>query len=260
LKSTNHILDIALEISDQAAELVRLSSQKIKSFKSKGEVSNLVTQTDIEVDKLITEKIKESFPEHNIVSEELGSKNLSSEYTWYIDPIDGTNNFVHNYPSFAVSIGVYLRSKPIVGVVYDIPNNEKFFALKDGGSFSNDSQISVSNKERFSEGLYVTGFIPYDENYIDKNLQVIKNINLNSHGVRRLGAASLDMCHVAKGIVEGFWEYNLQPWDTAAGNIIVTEAGGTVSNENGNQYNFDKCIVVSNNKVHKDFLKIINES
>ena len=93
-----------------------------------------------------------------------------------------------------------------------------------------------------------------------KNLQVIKNINLNSHGVRRLGAASLDMCHVAKGIVEGFWEYNLQPWDTAAGNIIVTEAGGTVSNENGNLYNFDKCIVVSNNKVHKDFLKIINES
>ena len=139
-------------------------------------------------------------------------------------------------------------------------NNEKFFALKDGGSFSNDSKISVSNKDRFSEGLYVTGFIPYDENYIDKNLQVIKNINLNSHGVRRLGAASLDMCHVAKGIVEGFWEYNLQPWDTAAGNIIVTEAGGTVSNENGSQYNFDKCIVVSNNKVHKDFLKIINES
>jgi len=154
----------------------------------------------------------------------------------------------------------YLRSKPIVGVVYDIPNNEKFFALKDGGSFCNDSKISVSNKDRFSEGLYVTGFIPYDENYIDKNLQVIKNINLNSHGVRRLGAASLDMCHVAKGIVEGFWEYNLQPWDTAAGNIIVTEAGGNVSNENGNQYNFDKCIVVSNNKVHKDFLKIINES
>ena len=260
MKSTNQILDIALEISDQAAELIRLSSQKIKSFKSKGEVSNLVTQTDIEVDKLIAGKIKESFPEHNIVSEELGSKNLSSEYTWYIDPIDGTNNFVHNYPSFAVSIGVYLRSKPIAGVVYDIPNNEKFFALKDGGAFCNDSQISVSNKNRFNEGLYVTGFIPYDENYIDKNLQVIKNINLNSHGVRRLGAASLDMCHVAKGIVEGFWEYNLKPWDTAAGNIIVTEAGGTVSNENGNQYNFDKCIVVSNNKVHKDFLKIINES
>ena len=253
MKSTNHILDIALEISDQAAELIRLSSQKIKSFKSKGEVSNLVTQTDIEVDKLIAGKIKESFPEHNVVSEELGSKNLSSDYTWYIDPIDGTNNFVHNYPSFAVSIGVYLRSKPIVGVVYDIPNNEKFFALKDGGSFSNDSKISVSNKDRFSEGLYVTGFIPYDENYIDKNLQVIKNINLNSHGVRRLGAASLDMCHVAKGIVEGFWEYNLQPWDTAAGNIIVTEAGGTVSNENGNQYNFDKCIVVQTIKCIKIF-------
>ena len=111
--------------------------------------------------------------------------------------------------------------------------------------------IDTGNKEYLKQNL--------KKNYIDKNLQVIKNINLNSHGVRRLGAASLDMCHVAKGIVEGFWEYNLQPWDTAAGNIIVTEAGGTVSNENGNQYNFDKCIVVSNNKVHKDFLKIIND-
>ena len=260
MKSTNHILDTALEISDQAAELIRLSSQKIKSFKSKGEVSNLVTQTDIEADKLITKKIKDSFPEHNIVSEELGSNNLSSDYTWYIDPIDGTNNFVHNYPSFAVSIGVFFKSKPLVGVVYDIPNNEKFFASKGGGSFSNDSPISVSEKDYFNEGLYVTGFIPYDGNYIDKNLQVIKNINLNSHGVRRLGAASLDMCHVAKGIVEGFWEYNLQPWDTAAGNIIISEAGGSVTNENGNQYSFDKCIVASNKKVHKDFLKIIKES
>ena len=112
MKSTNHILDTALEISNQAAELIRLSSQKIKSFKSKGEISNLVTQTDVETDKLITKKIKESFPEHNIVSEELGSNNLSSDYTWYIDPIDGTNNFVHNYPSFAVSIGVFFKSKP----------------------------------------------------------------------------------------------------------------------------------------------------
>ena len=177
MKSTNHILDTALKISDQAAELIRLSSQKIKSFKSKGEVSNLVTQTDVEVDKLITKKIKESFPEHNIVSEELGSNNLNSDYTWYIDPIDGTNNFVHNYPSYAVSIGVFFKSKPLVGVVYDIPNNEKFFASKDGGSFSGDSPISVSDRDHFNEGLYVTGFIPYDENYIDKNLQIIKNIN-----------------------------------------------------------------------------------
>ena len=231
MKSTNHILDTALEISDQAAELIRLSSKKIKSFKSKGEISNLVTQTDIEADKLISSKIKETFPEHNIVSEELGSNNLHSDYTWYIDPIDGTNNFVHNYPSFAVSIGIFYKDNPFAGVVYDIPNNEKYYALKNQGSFCNDSQISVSKTKQFKEGLFVTGFIPYDEKYIDKNLQIIKNINLNSHGVRRLGAASLDMCHVAKGVLEGFWEYNLQPWDTAAGNIIVTEAGGTVSDD-----------------------------
>ena len=142
MKSTNHILDTALEISDQAAELIRLSSKKIKSFKSKGEISNLVTQTDIEADKLISTKIKETFPEHNIVSEELGSNNLHSDYTWYIDPIDGTNNFVHNYPSFAVSIGIFYKDNPFAGVVYDIPNSEKYYALKNQGSYCNDSQIS----------------------------------------------------------------------------------------------------------------------
>ena len=260
MKSTNHILDTALEISDQAAELIRLSSKKIKSFKSKGEISNLVTQTDIEADKLISTKIKETFPEHNIVSEELGSNNLHSDYTWYIDPIDGTNNFVHNYPSFAVSIGIFYKDNPFAGVVYDIPNSEKYYALKNQGSYCNDSQISVSKTKQFKEGLFVTGFIPYDERYIDKNLQIIKNINLNSHGVRRLGAASLDMCHVAKGVLEGFWEYNLQPWDTAAGNIIVTEAGGTVSDDKNKNFNFDKCIIASNGKVHDEFVYIIQKS
>ena len=260
MKSTNHILDTALEISDQAAELIRLSSKKIKSFKSKGEISNLVTQTDIDADKLISSKIKETFPEHNIVSEELGSNNLHSDYTWYIDPIDGTNNFVHNYPSFAVSIGIFYKDNPFAGVVYDIPNSEKYYALKNQGSYCNDSQISVSKTKQFKEGLFVTGFIPYDEKYIDKNLQIIKNINLNSHGVRRLGAASLDMCHVAKGVLEGFWEYNLQPWDTAAGNIIVTEAGGIVSNDKNKNFNFDKCIIASNGKVHDEFVDIIQKS
>ena len=260
MKSTNHILDTALEISDQAAELIRLSSKKIKSFKSKGEISNLVTQTDIEADKLISSKIKETFPEHNIVSEELGSNNLHSDYTWYIDPIDGTNNFVHNYPSFAVSIGIFYKDNPFAGVVYDIPNSEKYYALKNQGSYCNDSQISVSKTEQFKEGLFVTGFIPYDEKYIDKNLQIIKNINLNSHGVRRLGAASLDMCHVAKGVLEGFWEYNLQPWDTAAGNIIVTEAGGIVSDDKNKNFDFGKCIIASNGRVHDEFVDIIQKS
>ena len=260
MKSTNHILDTALEISDQAAELIRLSSKKIKSFKSKGEISNLVTQTDIDADKLISSKIKETFPEHNIVSEELGSNNLHSDYTWYIDPIDGTNNFVHNYPSFAVSIGIFYKDNPFAGVVYDIPNSEKYYALKNQGSYCNDSQISVSKTKQFKEGLFVTGFIPYDEKYIDKNLKIIKNINLNSHGVRRLGAASLDMCHVAKGVLEGFWEYNLQPWDTAAGNIIVTEAGGTVSDDKNKNFNFNKCIIASNGKVHDEFVDIIQKS
>ena len=157
MKSTNHILDTALEISDHAAELIRLSSKKIKSFKSKGEVSNLVTQTDIEADKLITSKIKESFPDHNIVSEELGSNNLSSDYTWYIDPIDGTNNFVHNYPSFAVSIGIFYKNDPIAGVVYDIPNNEK--SLK-----TLLFCCSIFMIEKFSESIQISPvYFPFED-------------------------------------------------------------------------------------------------
>ena len=259
MKNTDNLLDNALEIADLAYNVISDASSKRKNFNSKGEISNLITKTDLEVDKLITNFLSEKFPEHNIVSEEQGNNKKNSDYCWYIDPIDGTNNFVHNYPSYATSIGLFYLNKPLLGVVYDIPNNEKFYAIKNEGSFCNNKRISVSQND-FSNGLYVTGFIPYDEKYIDKNLQVIKNINLNSHGVRRLGAASLDMCHVAKGIVEGFWEYNLQPWDTAAGNIIISEAGGKITDDANNPYNFNKCIVASNSLVHSDFVNIISKS
>ena len=260
MKSTNQLIDKALLISDNACEIVKNASKKIKKIQSKGEVSNLVTNTDIEVDRLITNFLIENFSNHNIISEELGVTNKDSDYTWYIDPIDGTNNFVHNYPSYSVSIGLFFKDKPFLGVVYDIPNDEKYFAVKNQGSYCNNNIIKTSTNNSIKDSLFVTGFIPYDEKYIDKNLRVVKNINLNSHGVRRLGAASIDMCHVAKGLVEGFWEYNLQPWDTAAGNIIITEAGGNVTNEMNKNYNFDKCIVTSNSLIHKDFLKIINQS
>ena len=254
------IINIFEKASRKAGKILTRDFGEIENLQIHSKsIGDFVTNADLKVEKNLLETLKYYYPNYTYISEEAG-KIKGDENIIIIDPIDGTNNFVHNYPSFAVSIGVFFKSKPLVGVVYDIPNNEKFFASKDGGSFSNDSPISVSDKDHFSEGLYVTGFVPYDENYIDKNFRVLKNVNLNSHGVRRLGAASLDMCHVAKGIVEGFWEYNLQPWDTAAGNIIISEAGGTVSNENGNQYNFDKCIVASNKKVHKDFLKIIKES
>jgi len=260
LKSINQFIDKALSISDHAYKVIKNASTNIKKVKSKGEISNLVTNTDIEVDRLITNFLNDNFPKHNIVSEELGIKNLDSEYTWYIDPIDGTNNFVHNYPSYAVSIGLFYQNKPLIGVVYDIPNNEKYFAVKDQGSFCNNNTIHVSSNNSISDSLFVTGFIPYDENYIDKNLRIVKSINLNSHGVRRLGAASIDMCHVAKGVVEGFWEYNLQPWDVAAGSIIISEAGGTVTNELNESYNFDKCIIASNSLIHSDFIQIVNQS
>tara|TARA_B100001093_G_scaffold455023_1_gene464809 strand:- start:137 stop:919 length:783 start_codon:yes stop_codon:yes gene_type:complete len=260
LKSTNQFIDIALSISDNAFDVIKKASSRIKKVKSKGEVSNLVTNTDIEVDRLITNSIHQNFPNHNIISEELGAKNNNSDYTWYIDPIDGTNNFVHNYPSYAVSIGLFYQNKPFLGVVYDIPNDEKYFAVKGQGSYCNNNTIKTSRNNKMKDSLFVTGFIPYDEKYIDKNLKIIKNINLNSHGVRRLGAASIDMCHIAKGIVEGFWEYNLQPWDTAAGHIIINEAGGIVTNEGNKYYEFDKCIISSNSLIHKDLLKIINQS
>lgn len=214
---------------------------------------NLVTNVDREAEKLIIDRIKNHYPEHTILAEESGLSNKSQDYLWLIDPIDGTTNFVHGYPSFGVSIGLVIKGAPTLGVVLELPSKNLFSAYKGNGAFKNNSRIYVSKTPSLTKSLLTTGF-PYDHG--EKwaaNMELFKYFTDKTQGVRRLGAASIDLCHVACGSIDGFWEFDLKPWDTAAGITIVSEAGGKVTRMDGELFNiYDDQILASNGIIHQD--------
>ena len=246
----NHIHDVAIRAGKSAAELIlfALDKPRIPDYKGK---TDLVTKTDKESEELICSIIHAEFPKHGILTEESGPSFPDADYQWVIDPLDGTTNFVHGYPSFAVSIGVFYKSKPLVGIVLELPAKRLFTALKGQGATCDGSPINVSNVSSLIDSLLVTGF-GYDHN--DKwktNMRLFQILTDKTQGVRRLGAASVDLCHVAMGIVDGFWEFDLHPWDTAAGMLILTEAGGTVTRMDGKPFSiYDDNILATNGALH----------
>jgi len=246
----NHIHDVAVRAGKSAAELIlfALDKPRIPDYKGK---TDLVTKTDKESEELICSIIHAEFPKHGILTEESGPSFPDADYQWIIDPLDGTTNFVHGYPSFAVSIGVFYKSKPLVGIVLELPAKRLFTALKGQGVTCDGSPINVSNVSSLSDSLLVTGF-GYDHN--DKwktNMRLFQILTDKTQGVRRLGAASVDLCHVAMGMVDGFWEFDLHPWDTAAGMLILTEAGGTVTQMDGKPFSiYDDNILATNGALH----------
>ena len=172
-----------------------------------------------------------------------------------IDPLDGTTNFVHGYPSFAVSIACLINSVPEVAVVLELPANHLFTAIRGGGAFVDGVPICVSKNTEMNRSLLVTGFGYEHGEKWEANMSLFKLFTDKTQGVRRLGAAAIDLCHVACGIVDGFWEFDLHPWDTAAGILIVSESGGKVSQMDGNQYNIHKNhILATNGEIHKEML------
>jgi myo-inositol-1(or 4)-monophosphatase len=209
----------------------------------------------------IVKTIKSNFPDHSILSEESDPFEGGGEYKWIIDPIDGTSNFAHGIPLFAISIAVIHKGKPIIGVV-EVPGlNETFWAVEGKGAFLNGEKIKVSGTSELKKSLFATGF-SYNRagaRYA-KNMEMFDAFYKPCHGVRRIGTAALDLCFVACGRYDGFWEYDLEPWDVAAGKIIVEEAGGTVSNMDGTQFNPKlKNILASNGILHSEMLRIIRE-
>jgi len=203
---------------------------------SKSNINDLVTEADIASEKAIITIIKESFPDHFILSEEAGEIKMDSEYKWIIDPIDGTINFANGIPICCVSIGLEYNGKIIMGAVYNPLMNEFYFAQKGFGASLNDKKISVSNKTEVVNSCLVTGF-PYT--YLDAPngpLQVFEKLIRKGVPVRRLGSAAIDLCWVASGRFDGFYEHKLQSWDSAAGFLMVEEAGGKVSDFKGNYY------------------------
>lgn len=253
----NHrILDVAISAAQGAADIILLASKESKFSIHKGR-TDLVTKTDKDSEEFVCNKIREVFPKHGILAEESGCSLSESEYQWIIDPLDGTTNFIHDYPSFGVSIGIMKNEEPIVACVVELPARNIYTAIKGQGAFCNNKTISVSSVDDLGKSLFVTGFGYEHGKRWEQNMILFKRFTDIGQGVRRLGAAAVDLCHVASGKVDGFWEFELHPWDTAAGILIVTESGGKISKMNGEQFTiYDKQIIASNGLVHN---KIINE-
>ena len=250
--------DVALKAAKEAGKIhLKYYGTKFKiGFKEK--LQDKVTIADIESEKKIVSIIKKNF-DHNILAEEGKYKKVNSPYLWVIDPLDGTNNFSHNFPFFATSIALLKNGSVILGVVYDPLRNELFFAEKGKGATLNGKKIKVTSTTDLRESLLSTGFY-YDRGIpMEKTLNDIKNFFLTGIlGIRRSGSAALDLCFLACGRIDGFWEFKLSPWDFAAGKIIIEEAGGKFSGKNGEKKDLGAgYVVASNSKIHKKILKII---
>ena len=247
------------EAALEAGKIVRNNFGKNFIIDSKDIVSNLVTEVDKSSESKIIDIIKKSFPEHAILSEEIGTIEGNPEVKWVIDPIDGTVNFAHSIPICAISIGIEIENEIVMGVVYNPIMEEFFFAEKNKGAFLNDTRIHVSTESDILKSLLVTGF-PYHNTTGKGSPHEIfgKFLNLNIP-VRRLGSAALDLCWTACGRFDGFWEFKLNPWDTAAGICILKEAGGKVTNFSGAHYCiYDKQILATNSLIHNGMIDILS--
>lgn len=251
-------LDIAVEIASEAGLLLdQLSAQPREiTYKRK---SDIVTDADRRSEAMIIERLRGHFPDHAIVAEEGGGKETSSDYCWYVDPLDGTTNFAHGFPVYCVTLALAYRDEVIAGVVYD-PNREEMFAAERGsGATLNGQRIRVSQTADLAESLLGTGFPPFASNH-DLNMQLFFKLTHLSHGIRRAGAAALDLCSVAVGRFEGFWELKLNPWDKAAGSLLVTEAGGRVTDLSGGPFSLHRDeIFASNGFIHETMLEVFGE-
>ncbi len=242
------------EIILKAGEIFKEGFYSSKDITLKGK-KDLVTEYDVKVEEFL----KESFFkfDYSIIAEESVKDEFNNSII--IDPIDGTTNFAHQVPHCAISVGIYEEKKPKYAFVYNPILEEFFYAIRGDGAFLNGEKIKVSEGDYFQRALIATGF-PYSSAENKEDLEIVVNRLHNilpaCQDIRRLGSAALDLCYVASGRFEGFYEINLKPWDVSAGILIVEEAGGAVSNEFGEEYDMfkDKCIVASNGKIHKEFL------
>ena len=248
-----------INIAKEAGSLIKEGFGKNLEIEYKTNELNLVTQIDMASEKLITEFIKKKYPSHGILAEEGGGENQNAEYVWVIDPLDGTTNFAHGLPIFSVSIGLQKYGETISGVVYDINQDIMYSAEKDSGAEANGKKIKVNTRDNLAHSMLVTGF-PYNvhENP-DKAFERFVELSKNVRAVRRLGSAAIDFCYVARGVFDGFWEVHLNPWDICAGKFIVEEAGGLVTDFDGNNIDiFSKRMLCTNGKIHHSLIKVMN--
>jgi myo-inositol-1(or 4)-monophosphatase len=255
--TVDELLAFAQETAKMAGRLLREHVPQRHHVEHKGAV-DLVTEVDRLSERAIVSAIRSAYPEHLIQTEEGTSRAASGSWRWIVDPLDGTTNYVHGYPCYSVSIALEQRGQIVLGVVHDPLRDELFVARRGGGAKRNGQALSVSPTGRLTDSLLATGF-PYDiRSSSDNNLDHFARFALRAQGVRRDGSAALDLCYVAAGRFDGFWEMKLAPWDVAAGALMVTEAGGRISDFAGGPFHIDgRQVIASNGRIHDHMIEVL---
>jgi myo-inositol-1(or 4)-monophosphatase len=252
------LLNIAIRAARRAGDLIvrRMNRSQTLDYRAKGP-NDFVTEVDMMAEQDIIATVRKSYPDHAFLAEESGRIG-DAEFVWVIDPLDGTTNFIHGFPQFAVSIGVQRRGRVEHGVVYDPLRQELFTTSRGDGAQLDGHRIRVSRQAGLDGALIGTGF-PYRENmrWLDSYLGMFRSVAENTAGIRRAGAAALDLAYVAAGRLDGFWELGLKPWDTAAGTLLITEAGGMVGNLTGGEYTQGDAIIVGTPKVYAALIELL---
>jgi myo-inositol-1(or 4)-monophosphatase len=254
----NQFLEAAVETAMEAGGLLLAEFDRPAKISYKGEV-DLVTQADRRSEQAIVARLRSFFPKHAIVAEEGGGQEGDSPYRWIVDPLDGTTNFAHGYPCFAVSIGLEEAGELVVGAIYQPVTKELFTTARGEGAYLNEKRIQVSSIDHLSTSLLATGF-PSAKRARNPNIHYYWDFTLRSHGVRRDGSAALDLASVACGRFDGFWEFGLHSWDTAAGVLLVREAGGVVTTFSGRPYRVDDYeTLASNGRIHAEMRQVASD-
>jgi len=261
IPSYRQLCDLTCEIARSAGRFMASERKNfdVSRIESKG-LHDLVSYVDKESEKQIIGRLSELIPDSGFIAEEGTSSKHGERFNWVIDPLDGTTNFIQGVPVYAVSIGLLDYDELVVGVVYEVGRDECFYAWKDGGAYLNGQTIHVSDRENINDTLLATGFPYNDFSKMESYIEFLKWAMKNARGVRRLGSAATDMAYVACGRFDAFWEYDLKPWDVAAGSVIVKEAGGKVMDyKGGDNYLFGREIVASNGLLDDLIIKKISE-
>ncbi len=251
-------LETAIEIAREAGELLQGYFERRVAFELKGE-HDLVTEADRASEKLIVERLRAHYPDHSILAEEGSGSSRASEFQWYVDPLDGTTNFAHGFPVYNVTMALERAGELIAGVTLDPFRKEVFAAEKGSGAYLNGERIHVSKGRNLEESIAVTGF-PSRKRHRDVNVHFFYQLSMMTHGVRRTGAAAVDLAWVACGRSDLFWEFHLNPWDMAAGVLLVREAGGTISDMRGEPFHLrSPHILADNGLVHAETVALFQE-
>ena len=255
------MVNIAVRAARAAGDIIVRNMDRLDRIKVVTKQNNdFVSNVDHLAEQAIISTIKQAYPDHGILAEESGKQAENSEFQWIIDPLDGTTNYLHGFPQFAVSIALKHKDRLEVGVIYDPLSQELFTASRGNGATLNDRKIRVTNHKGLQNALLGTGFPYYDQSYLDTYLETMRELMQRTSGIRRPGSAALDLAWLAAGRIDGFWEFNLKAWDIAAGALIVREAGGIVSDfENKGNYLESGDIIAASPKVFPEMLRIIQE-